>query len=147
VINNQPSRFWIVNPYLPSPEITLQQTPEPGFPETGYSDPIAWAVPFLISIVTSLEAASAMKDTAAAEQAIAVGERAISQFLDDYCGTPPRLIPWPFPGPPPWISVIASQLATAAHTFEGGTLRAALIELSGRVLRLALNPQPLPPSP
>jgi len=110
--------------------------------------PIPWAVPFLISVVTTQEAASAMKNTEAAQQIIATGEIAISQFLDDYCGTPPRLIPWPFPGPPPWTSVIASQLVKAAHTLQGGSLQTALIQLSGRVLdRVALNPQPLPPAP
>lgn len=114
----------------------------------GSTDPVEWAVPFLISVITSQEAASAMTNKAAAEQIVAAGNLAISQFLDDYCGTPPRLIPWPYPGPPPWVSVIASELVTAAHTFEEGSLRAALIELSGRVLdRVALNPQPLPPSP
>ena len=153
-----PSRWWLFPQYQGAPLQPVHEGPITGVSDigwtswtdapAGWTDPVEWAVPFLISVVTSQEAASAMTNKAAAEQILAAGKLAISQFLDDYCGTPPRLIPWPFPGPPPWISVIASQLAAAAHTFEGGSLRAALIELSGRVLdRVALNPQPLPPSP
>jgi hypothetical protein len=107
---------------------------------------LEWAAPFLISAVTTREAASAMENKEAAQQIIATAEIAISQFLDDYCGTPPRLVPWPFPGPAPWIAVIASQVAMAANSLHGGSLQAALTKLSGRILdRVALNPQPLPP--
>jgi len=110
------------------------------------NQPLDWAVPYLVSIVTTQQAASAMSNKQAAQQIIATGETAIAQFLDDYCGTPPRLIPWPFPGPPPWVSIIASELAETANEFQEGSLRAALLRLSGLLLdRVALNPQPLVP--
>jgi hypothetical protein len=87
-----------------------------------------------------------MSNKQAAQQIIATGETAIAQFLDDYCGTPPRLIPWTLPGPPPWVSIIASELAETANEFQEGSLRAALLRLSGLLLdRVALNPQPLVP--
>jgi hypothetical protein len=108
--------------------------------------PLDWAIPYLVSTLLSREAASAMTNKQAAQQIIATSEVAISQFLDDYCGAPPRLIPWPFPGPPPWVSIIAVELAETASTVQEGSFRAALLQLAGRFLdRVALNPQPLPP--
>src|SRR5208282_4432017 len=61
--------------------------------------PVPWLVPFLISALATREAAGAMTNKAAAQQATASAESAISWFLDDYCSRP---FPWPFPGPPPW---------------------------------------------
>jgi hypothetical protein len=146
---NPPSRWWINQHYWGLPPYKPVEIA--GGAATGLSDwtewprrLTEWAVPFLVTIVTTQEAASAMKNKEAGQQIIASGERSISQFLDDYCGTPPRLIPWPFPGPPPWISEIASQLAKEAHTVQAGSLQTAMLQLSGRVLD-ALNPQPLPP--
>jgi hypothetical protein len=144
--SENPPRWWIYNPYLPLPTHPLVKTPNDGLKNTWSSRPVEWAVPYLVSIVTTLDAASAMTNKQAAKQIIATGETGISQFLDDYCGTPPRLIPWPFPGPPPWVSIIASELAEKANTLQDGSLRTALLRLAGRILdRVALNPQPLPP--
>jgi len=109
-------------------------------------EPVPWMLTFLISAVASKEAASAMTNRQAAQQITATAETAISQFLDDYCGTPPRLIPWPFPGPPPWVSVIAAELTGVANTLPAGGLRSGLLQVAGQMLdRVALNPQPLPP--
>jgi hypothetical protein len=145
VMKNQPSRLWIYDQYFQhviSPAVEIAQD---GLDST-MRGPLHWAVPYLVSIVSIREAASAMTNKQAAQQIIATGETAISQFLDDYCGTPPRLVPWPFPGPPPWGSIIASELAEKANALQEGSLRAALLQLAGRLLdRVALNPQPLPP--
>ena len=105
-----------------------------------------WAVPQLIFALTLAEAAANASDPAAARQIVANGEATISQFFDDYCGTPPRLGHWIFPGPAPWISAIASELVLAANSLQEGSLRTSLLRLSGRLLeKIALNPQPLPP--
>jgi hypothetical protein len=143
-----PSRWWINNPYgIGWPPVPLVEAPPTGASIDPWTESprsvTDWAVPFLVTIVTTQEAASAMKNKDAGQQIIATGEKAISQFLGDYCGTPPRLIPWPFPDPPPWISAIASQLAKEAHAIQAGSLQTAMLQLSGRVLE-ALNPQPLP---
>ena len=145
-----PPRWWLNNPYIQHPNITQLPVIAIGGTKNTLSPrwdwPVDWAVPHLVSIVTTLNAASAMTNKQAAEQIIATGETGISQFLDDYCGTPPRLIPWPFPGPPPWVSIIASELAEKANTLQEGSLRTALLQLAGRLLdRVALNPQS-PPS-
>jgi hypothetical protein len=68
-------------------------------------DPVPWAVTFLVSAVSSKVAAANMTNQAAAQQIIATADQAIAAFLDsdDIC---PR---WPYPGPPPWLSIIASD--------------------------------------
>ena len=121
-----------------------------GNPRGGGSDvfpqfnpaPVPWAVAFLVSAASSKAAAAHMTNKTAAEQIIAGAEQAITSFLDsdDIC---PR---WPFPGPPPWLSIIASELTLVANTLQEGRLRANILEIAGQLLdRVALNPQPLPP--
>ena len=68
-----------------------------------------------------------MSDKAHAKQIVASAEAAISEALDDYCGTPPRKVPWAFPGPPPWVWDIASELTAAANTLQEGALRTSLM--------------------
>jgi len=112
------------------------------FSERGNPDPVPWAVAFLVSAVSSKVAAANMANKDAAQKIIATADQAIAGFLDsdDIC---PR---WPFPGPPPWLSIIASQLTLVASTFEEGSLRTGILQVAGAVLdRVALNPQPLPP--
>jgi hypothetical protein len=105
-------------------------------------DPVPWSVAFLISAASSKAAAASMSNKAAAQQFIAAADQAIASFIDsdDIC---PR---WPFPGPPPWLSVIASELTLVANTLQEGNLRTGILNVAGKVLdRVALNPQPLPP--
>jgi hypothetical protein len=83
-----------------------------------------------------------MTNKAAADKVIASADRAIASLLDsdDIC---PR---WPFPGPPPWLSIIASELTLVANTLNEGSLREEILNIAGQLLdRVALNPQPLPP--
>ena len=83
-----------------------------------------------------------MTNQAAAQQMIAAADQAITAFLDsdDIC------LRWPYPGPPPWLSIIASELTLVANTFQDGALRTGVLQEAGQILdRVALNPQPLPP--
>jgi hypothetical protein len=98
-------------------------------------------VAFLVSTVSSKVAAANMTNKAAAQQIVAAADQTITAFIDsdDIC---PR---WPYPGPPPWLSIIASELTLAASTLQEGALRAGLLQVAGQVLDRALNPQPLPP--
>jgi len=59
---------------------------------------------------------------------------AISQLLDDTCGTPPRRWPWPWPGPPPWIWQIASELSSFANRLPAGALRDDILDIAGKVI-------------
>ena len=120
------------NPRWPGSDVNPQLNP----------DPVPWAVSFLVSAASSKAAAATMANKAAAQQIINGANRAIASFLDsdDIC---PR---WPFPGPPPWLSIIASELTLVANTFQEGSLRTSILEIAGQVLdRVALNPQVLPP--
>jgi hypothetical protein len=112
------------------------------FPQFENPDPVPWAVAFLLSAVSSRAAAAHMTNQEAAQKFIAESDRAISSFLDsdDIC---PR---WPYPGPPPWLSIIASELTLVANTMQEGAVRSGILQVVGQILdRVALNPQPLPP--
>jgi hypothetical protein len=123
---------------VPSP---WRETPEP-IPWRENPDPVPWSVSFLVSAVSSKVAAANMTNETAAQQIIAAADGAITAFIDsdDIC---PR---WPYPGPPPWLSIIASELTLVANSFPEGALRTGILQVAGHVLdRVALNPQPLPP--
>jgi hypothetical protein len=112
------------------------------FPQFENPDPVPWSVAFLVSAVSSKAAAENMTNREAAQKFIAQADQAISSFLDsdDIC---PR---WPFPGPPPWLSIIASELTLVANTMQEGAVRSGILQVAGQILdRVALNPQPLPP--
>lgn len=132
---------WAHNPHRIQ-EYTAGLFPGPVVPSLNHPRPGHFSVTFLISAVSSKVAAAYMTDKTAAEQLIAAADQAIAAFIDsdDIC---PR---WPYPGPPPWLSFIASELTLVANTFQEGSLRTGILQVAGQVLdRVALNPQPLPP--
>jgi hypothetical protein len=106
-------------------------------------DPVPWivsaAVSFLVSAATVKDVAARVTNEKARAQMISGAERSIDAFLDDYCGTPPRLIPWPWPGPPPWVVQIASELSLIANTFQDGVLRNGILDVAGQVMERAAN--------
>jgi hypothetical protein len=106
-----------------SPEATADSRGNPP-PVPGSS------VEFLVSAISSQVAASQMTDRNAAQQTIAALSQTITAFIDsdDIC---PR---WPWPGPPPWLSPIASELTLIANTLQEGPLRAGLLRVAGQVL-------------
>jgi hypothetical protein len=129
------------NPKNPAPKFYFseQRGPVPD-PRREGPDPMPWAVAFLLSAVSSKVAAANMTNQTAAQQIIAGANQAITAFIDsdDICP------PWPFPGPPPWLSIIASQLTLVANSLQAGALQAGILQVAGQVLdRVALNPQPL----
>ena len=93
-------------------------------------DPVPWSVAFLVATVTSKEAAANMTNKEAAQQIIAAATAAITKYIDgdDICP------PWPWPGPPPWLSVIASELTLVANTLQEGSLRSNILQVAGQVL-------------
>jgi hypothetical protein len=125
-----------------SPTEFLFSGPDPNrprYPRPGISP---FSVAFLVSAVSSKVAAAHMTNKEAAQRIATAADQAIAGFIDsdDIC---PR---WPYPGPPPWLSIIASELTLVANTVQEGSLRAGILQVAGQVLdRVALNPQPLPP--
>jgi len=102
-------------------------------------DPVPWivqnAVSFLVSAVTVKDVAVNVPSETARKEMISGADAAIAAFLDDYCGTPPRLIPWPWPGPPPWVTQIASALSLVANTFQEGVLRDGILAIAGQMMQ------------
>lgn len=137
----------LVNPFLGSGQgghpyqthLNLVEDPQPSPWRAAYSSPAQQAVALLISAATAKETASAMANSVVAKQVAASAEASITDVIDDYCGTPPRHVPWPFPGPPPWVWEIASQLTAAANMLQEGSLRTNLLQISGRVLEKGLG--------
>jgi len=88
------------------------------------------AVAVLISAAASRVAAANMTNTGAAQQITAAANETIAGFLDsdDIC---PR---WPYPGPPPWLGIIASELTIAASALQPGPLQTGILQVAGMVL-------------
>lgn len=96
------------------------------------------AVSYLVTAVSMKEIASQMKGRLQ-EQLAQDAEGAIVQFLDDFCGTPPQRIPWHWPGPPPWNSALAAELAMVANTLQAGFVRTELLNVAGRIIEKGLG--------
>jgi len=101
---------------------------------TEYPEPSPWrgAPGYLVSVLALREAAAGAGDAGAGT--VRSAQRAIDQFIDDYCGTTWH-IPWPVPGPGPWVFGLASQLSLIANTLQPGELHNAVQNLAGQVVR------------
>src|SRR5579864_1454640 len=105
--------------------------PQPLPPRGPQPDP--WrnaAVRYIATLVNMQELAQAIANPQARQELAAGAERSIQAFLDDFCGTPPRRIPWPWPGPPPWVLPLASELTSVANA-QSGALREGLMKVAG----------------
>ena|SRR5437868_2448454 len=104
-------------------------------------NPSPWspAVSFLMSAISLKEVASKLPDGQLRNDLGKRADHAISTFIEDYCGTPPRRIPWPWPGPPPWDYSIVSELAMAAHSFQEGSLRNEVLHVAGQIAQKAFG--------
>ena len=100
------------------------------------SDPMPWDRP-VHGLVRAAQAKALAKRLPEAQQKAAMrsAESAIAMLIDDWCGTPPRKWPWPFPGPPPWAYEIASELSFLAETLQPGGLRDELNSITEQVLK------------
>jgi hypothetical protein len=94
------------------------------------------AVRYVATLVNMLELGKSLEDTNLGQQYTTNAEGAIQAFLDDFCGTPPRRIPWSWPGPPPWVNPLAAALVSAANS-QSGALREGLMSVAGRVAAMA----------
>ena len=108
-------------------DVALPQDPVPMFPWTQ-------AVSALVAAVNVQQLAATVEGPLRGQLEHSASA-SIAQVLDDYCGTPPRKIPWPFPGPPPWNFVIASELNSIANTVTAAGMREGLLKVAGQVLQ------------
>lgn len=122
-------------------------------PPTGRSDPTQlmsagwrhptpcpWLVEGLVSAVGVRQLAATLPDGPTRTQMQKSADTTIAQILDDYCGTPPRLVPWPWPGPPPWAYEIAAELTAVANTMHGD-MRDALLAVAAQFVTDATTDQ------
>jgi len=100
------------------------------------SDPMPMIVGRLAAAVGVLQLADnpPLSASSVRDQLIGSANSTINQVLEDYCGTPPRLIPWPWPGPPPWVFSIVAELSRIANTAEAAGMQQGLLKVAGRVL-------------
>jgi hypothetical protein len=106
-------------------------------PQPWRTSPVA----YLATLVSLEELSHSVKDQAVAHQLSTTANRAISAFIDDFCGTPPGRIPWPWPGPPPWAVTLASELVALANTAHAGSYREGLMRVAGRIAERSLGGQ------
>ena len=111
-------------------EVSLPQDPVP-------IRPTHWnaAVSYLASLVSMKELAKAVTDKEYGAELAGRADGALADFMDDFCGTPPRRIPWPYPGPPPWVATLVAQLLSAANS-QSGALREGLLGIAGQISQL-----------
>lgn len=123
-------RYGIALPHSPTNKVHQLAEPDPSPWHAISPDPVPWSVAFLVAAVTSKEAAASMANKEAAQQIVAAANEKILAFIDsdDIC---PR---WPLPGPPPWLSVIASELTLVANTLQEGSVRTGILQVAGQVL-------------
>lgn len=110
--------------------------------------PWRYAVRSVVAVISLREVTAKMADgTAKAELSKAI-DSAIAQFIDD-CGT--KYPGWPWPGPPPWVYPIASELALVASSITQEKVRVEVLEVAGKVIERAsggsAKRQVTPPSP
>jgi hypothetical protein len=105
-------------------DVSLPQDPVPVHPNA--------AVNYLASLVSMKELAKAVPDKDFGAQLAGRADAALGAFMDDFCGTPPRRIPWPYPGPPPWVSPLVAQLLSVANA-QSGALRDGLMAIAGKI--------------
>jgi hypothetical protein len=131
----------IVNALLHKPFYgSVELNPQP-LPPREDPQPSPWrnaAVRYLATIAGMHELAQNVSDQALREQLNASAEAAIQAFIEDYCGTPPRRIPWHWPGPPPWVTPLAGEVISAANT-QTGALREGLLRIAGRIAAVGLG--------
>jgi hypothetical protein len=123
--------------------VESEPMPARGFP------PWSPAVPALVAAVGVQQLAAAVPEgtilpdrTTLRSQLEQSASTSIAQVLDDYCGTPPRMIPWPWPGPPPWVFSIAAELNAIANTAEVAGMRDGLLAVAGQVLQRGFRQGP-----
>lgn len=89
----------------------------------------------LISAVVVKDIANRTKN----KELLNCANSAIDALLDEFCGTPPRR-KWPFPGPPPQVLQMVSELSLLANSLQSGGLRSELEDVSTKLLMRNVEP-------
>jgi hypothetical protein len=119
------------NPHGPNPMMSVRPAVNPG------PNPWMVAVSIIFEAVNAKQVASSLPEGELRTQLEARAEGSIEQVLDDWCGTRP---PWSWPGPPPWVAGIASQLAALANSVQAAPAREELLRIAGQALERSIGP-------
>jgi hypothetical protein len=101
-------RALLHDPFLGSPGGSGAKYPVPNpWHQVAEPQPNPWrhVVEGFVAAVGVRDLASQVSDDGIRKEMEQSADRSIAQLLDDYCGTPPRIAPWPWPGPLPGCSV------------------------------------------
>ena len=110
--------------------------PQPDPP--GEPEPWRVAVLQLLQAVQVKDLATRLPDGKLKDELESSAGRAISDILDDWCGNRPRPpIPWPWPGLPPWVWEIVSELSLVANSLQPGSLRDGIQQVASEALQKA----------
>jgi hypothetical protein len=119
---------------LTADDVELNPQPLP----PGPPDPLRNAAVRYLATLVGMKQVAGTIGGEQGQQVGAAADTAIQAFLDDFCGTPPRRIPWPWPGPPSWVLPLASELVSAANA-ESGAFREGLMQVAARVAEMGLQ--------
>jgi len=123
------------------PEINPQPLPPRSLVAEPNPDPLQNPAVRYLATLASMKELGASIGTEKGQTFVAAAEAGIQSFLDDFCGTPPRRIPWPWPGPPPWVLPLAAELVSVANA-QSGAFREVLIQVAGRVADAGIQKTP-----
>ena len=121
---------WVVGIQNPVSQVALNPQPLP--PRLAYTTLLAQEI---INSITNLQSMAEVLPEDAQARIGEIANRKLQLFFDDYCGTPPRKSPFPWPRPsdgvvdgfnPLELMVIGTQLETAATLLSNEELYQAL---------------------
>lgn len=118
----------------------INALPQDPVPAHAHAHPWQWVVSVLATAVNAKVLAATLQG-AAQKEAEEAANSTIARILDDYCGTPPKVVPWPYPGPPPWLIPIATDLSGIANMVQAGPLRDGLNQVAGQVMQRSFSPR------
>jgi hypothetical protein len=131
------------NPWRLSPDPDPWKTSIQNSARITYTNALAQEA---ISSITNLQDIADTLPSEAQSRVAEVAKQRLQMFVDDYCGTPPRKNPFPFPPrdgviegfSPMELVVIGTQFESAAANLANGKLQQSLAEIGTQITDLAI---------
>jgi hypothetical protein len=110
-------------------------------------EPLPWRPEFAQSVANRLVLAAAAKVTGerltkkgypdAGTHLSSSGSATMAQLIDEHCATP--YPGWPFPGPPPWVYEILTEITLRSGMMSQGEMQRGLSELGDQISQKAFG--------
>jgi hypothetical protein len=106
---------------LQADEVALNPQPLPPGSLVAEPNPDSWRSPAVryLATLASVKELGATMGSEKGQHVVAAAEREFRLFWMIFRGTPARRIPWPWPGPPPWVLPLASEIMSVAKFAVG----------------------------